>query len=135
MKYLEKLNDELSNILNLARKAQDKAYAPYSNFKVGAVVLTSSGKVYTGCNIENASYSLTICAERVAIFKAVSEGEMNIKAIFVIGPENQPISPCGACRQVIFEFAKDAKIYLSNSDMTKIIETDAKELLPYGFDL
>jgi len=135
MKYLEKFDDTLCSILNLAKEAQNKAYAPYSNFKVGAAVLTSNEKIYTGCNIENSSYSLTICAERVAIFKAVSEGDKNIKTIFIIGPQNEPISPCGACRQVIFELAKDATIYLSNSDMTKIIETNAKELLPYGFDL
>lgn len=135
MRYLEKLDDTLRSILNLAKEVQNKAYAPYSDFKVGAAVLTASEKIYTGCNIENSSYSLTICAERVALFKAVSEGEKDIKTIFIIGPQNEPISPCGACRQVIFELAKDATIYLSNSDMTKVIETNAKELLPYGFDL
>ncbi|WAM32390.1 cytidine deaminase [Caldicellulosiruptor naganoensis] len=135
MKYLTEIDDTLKGILNLAKEQQNRAYAPYSNFKVGAAVLTQSGKVYLGCNIENASYSLTICAERVALFKAISEGHKDIKAIFVIGPQNEPISPCGACRQVILELAKDATIYLSNFDMTKIIETNAKELLPYGFNL
>ncbi|WAM34609.1 cytidine deaminase [Caldicellulosiruptor morganii] len=135
MRYLTEIDPALKNILNLAKEQQDKAYAPYSNFKVGAAVLTQSGEIYLGCNIENASYSLTICAERVALFKAISDGHRDIKAIFVIGPQNEPISPCGACRQVMLELAKDATIYLSNSDMSKIIETNTKDLLPYGFDL
>ncbi|WPX07930.1 cytidine deaminase [Anaerocellum danielii] len=135
MKYLDRVDDTIIYFLTLAKEAQKKAYAPYSHFRVGAAVVGISGKVYTGCNIENASYPLSMCAERVALFKAISEGESKIKALYIIGPENKPISPCGACRQVIFELAKDSTIYLSNFDMTKVIETNSKELLPYGFDL
>lgn len=135
MKYLDRVDEQTAYFLNLAKEAQKKAYAPYSRFRVGAAAVGSSSKVYTGCNIENASYPLSMCAERVALFKAISEGESEIKALYIIGPENEPISPCGACRQVIFELAKDSTIYLSNRDMTKVIETNSKELLPYGFDL
>ncbi|BCS80798.1 cytidine deaminase [Anaerocellum diazotrophicum] len=135
MKYLDKVDDTIIYFLTLAQEAQKRAYAPYSRFRVGAVAVGKSNKAYTGCNIENASYPLSMCAERVALFKAISEGESEIKALYIIGPENGPISPCGACRQVIFELAKDAIIYLSNHDLTKIVETNIKELLPYGFGL
>jgi cytidine deaminase len=135
MKYLDRVDEQTAYFLNLAKEAQEKAYAPYSRFRVGAAIVGSSGKVYTGCNIENASYPLSMCAERVALFKAISEGETKIKALYIIGPENEPISPCGACRQVVFELAKDSTIYLSNCDITKVIETNIKELLPYGFEL
>jgi len=135
MKYLDKVDDTIIYFLTLAKEAQKKAYAPYSCFKVGAAAVGNSSKVYTGCNVENASYPLSMCAERIALFKAISEGEREIKALYIIGPENEPISPCGACRQVIFELARNSTIYLSNCDMTKVIETNSKELLPYGFDL
>ncbi|ADL42873.1 cytidine deaminase [Caldicellulosiruptor obsidiansis OB47] len=135
MKYLDNVDDTIIYFLTLAKEAQKKAYAPYSCFKVGAAAVGNSSKVYTGCNVENASYPLSMCAERIAIFKAISEGESEIKALYIIGPENEPISPCGACRQVIFELARNSTIYLSNCDMTKVIETNSKELLPYGFDL
>lgn len=135
MKYLHNVDDTIIYFLTLAKEAQKKAYAPYSCFKVGAAAVGNSSKVYTGCNVENASYPLSMCAERIAIFKAISEGESEIKALYIIGPENEPISPCGACRQVIFELARNSTIYLSNCDMTKVIETNSKELLPYGFDL
>ena len=94
----------MKKLIEAARQAREKAYAPYSRFKVGAAVLTSDGKIYTGCNIENASYGMSNCAERTAIFKAVSEGETKLEALAVIGDTNTPISPCGACRQVIAEF-------------------------------
>jgi len=135
MKYLDNVDDTIIYFLTLAKEAQKKAYAPYSCFKVGAAAVGNSSKVYTGCNVENASYPLSMCAERIALFKAISEGESEIKALYIIGPENEPISPCGACRQVIFELARNSTIYLSNCDMTKVIETNSKELLPYGFDL
>jgi len=135
MKYLDKVDDTIIYFLTLAKEAQKKAYAPYSCFKVGAAAVGSSSKVYTGCNIENASYPLSMCAERIALFKAISEGESEIKSLYIIGPTDEPISPCGACRQVIFELARNSTIYLSNCDMTKVIETNSKELLPYGFDL
>lgn len=135
MRYLKSIPDEIKDILIKAKQAQGKAFAPYSKFKVGVALLTDDNNVYTGCNIENASYSLTICAERVAIFKAISEGATNIKLIAIIGQTEEPISPCGACRQVMAELASGAKVILSNFDMTKVIETDVEELLPYRFDL
>src|SRR5690554_6317634 len=87
-----------------ARQAQEHAYVPYSNFRVGAALLTSSGKVFLGCNIENVAYSPTICAERTAIFKAISEGERSFVALAVVADTDEPISPCGVCRQVLVEF-------------------------------
>lgn len=123
------------NVTWLVEKAIDarqKAYVPYSKFKVGAAVLSGDDQLFLGCNIENASYGLTNCAERTAIFKAVSEGEKGIKAIAIVGDTDGPISPCGACRQVIAEFAEEnTKIILSNLK-GETAETSIKELLP-GF--
>lgn len=101
-------------LIHAAEEARKRAYAPYSKFKVGAAVLTFEGKIFTGCNIENASFGLSICAERVAIFKAISEGYSRFKAIAIIGDTNQPCTPCGACRQVILEFGEDIKVVMSN---------------------
>lgn len=102
-------------LIEAALAARNNAYAPFSHFLVGAAVYTGNGKIYGGCNIENASFGLTNCAERTAIFKAVSEGERKIKAIAVVGDTEGPISPCGACRQVMVEFCdQDTKIYLTN---------------------
>ncbi|CAM3756625.1 cytidine deaminase [Mesobacillus zeae] len=120
-------------LVEKAIEAQSKAYVPYSNFQVGAAVLTESGNVYLGCNVENASYGLTNCAERTAIFKAVSEGDREIKAIAVVGRTDGPVSPCGACRQVIAEFSTDeTKIYLANNDGA-IQKTTIAEILPGYF--
>lgn len=107
------------------------AYAPYSNFKVGAALLTDTGKIYTGCNIESASYTPTICAERTAIAKAVSEGERNITMIAVTGSADWTF-PCGVCRQVIREFGKDAKIIIVNSE-DEYKEFTLEQLLPHSF--
>ena len=96
---------ELADLMTAARDAREGAYAPYSGYKVGAAVLSASGKVYTGCNVENASYGLTICAERVAILKAVSEGESEITAVAIVAGESEIPRPCGACLQVMAEFA------------------------------
>ena len=119
-----------------AQRAREKSYSPYSHFKVGAALLTKSGKVYTGCNIENAGYSATNCAERTAIFKAVSEGEREFEAIAVIGGkegETSPFcAPCGVCRQVISEFCpKDFKIILGNEEKHSVYTLDS--LLPFAF--
>ncbi|WP_409303387.1 cytidine deaminase [Peribacillus sp. SCS-155] len=115
-----------------AKEAMKKAYVPYSKFLVGAALLTKDGKIFRGCNIENASYGLTNCAERTAIFKAVSEGFHEFEAIAVVGDTDGPVSPCGACRQVIAEFAApDTKIYLSNLH-GDVQDTTIDELLP-GF--
>src|SRR5512143_2614455 len=103
-----------TELIDLARKARKQAYAPYSHYKVGAALLGKSGKVYAGCNVENASYSLTCCAERTAIFKAVSEGETEFEAIAVVTKNGG--SPCGACRQVLSEFAPELIIYVADKD-------------------
>lgn len=123
---------ETKQLVEQAIKAREKAYVPYSKFQVGAALLTENDSLFLGCNIENASFGMTNCAERTAIFKAVSEGEQKIKAIAVVGDTEGPISPCGACRQVIAEFCEtDTLIVLANlkGDMK---ETSINELLP-GF--
>ena len=120
-------------LLNAALSARERAYAPYSKFMVGAAVMANSGKIYTGCNIENASYGLTVCAERNALFSAVGAGEREFTALCVVGDTEAPISPCGACRQVMAEF-KVPRIILANlKDDVK--EYTLEELLPYGFSL
>ena len=121
----------------LALKARDSAYSPYSGVRVGAALLTRSGKIYTGCNIENAAFSPTVCAERVALFKAISEGEKEFSAIAVAGGKNDDpdgvFPPCGVCRQVMSEFCdKDFKILLVKN-RNEYIPTTLGELLPYGF--
>ncbi|MGD8192153.1 cytidine deaminase [Brevibacillus ginsengisoli] len=119
-------------LINEAIEARKQAYTPYSKFQVGAAVLTENNQIFRGCNVENASYGLTNCAERTAIFKAVSEGEQEIKAIAIVGDTDGPISPCGACRQVIAEFATDeTKIILANLK-GDVVETTIHEILP-GF--
>lgn len=116
-----------------AEEAMKNAYAPYSDFKVGAAVLTKEGKVYTGCNIENSAYGDSICAERVAISKAVSEGYREIEAIAVAGSEGNAF-PCGSCRQFIFEFGGDIKVIVG-TDSDHLEEYTVDELLPHGFRL
>lgn len=118
-------------LLEAAKKAREFAYSPYSKFKVGAAVLAKSGSIYTGCNIENASYGLTNCAERTAIFKAIAAGEVNLTALAVIADTKEPVSPCGACRQVIAEF-KINKIIMGNLQ-GKMREVTLAELLPFSF--
>jgi len=135
MKEINCLNNEIKELLDHANNAKKMAFAKYSNFLVGAALKTQEGKIFTGCNIENASYGLTICAERVALFKAYSEGYRNIEKLVVIADVDKPISPCGACRQVISELAPNAKIYLANRNLDKVIETNINELLPYSFEL
>ncbi|HIS29740.1 MAG TPA: cytidine deaminase [Candidatus Avamphibacillus intestinigallinarum] len=116
-----------------AKQAYDKAYAPYSKFKVGAAVKTKDGSIYHGCNIENASYSATCCAERVAIFQAIANGENQFTEIAVVANSEKPVPPCGICRQVMQEFfSNDVKIYLSNLS-GNIEETTIDKLLPYSF--
>ena len=120
-------------LLNAALSARERAYAPYSKFLVGAAVLAKSGKIYTGCNIENASYGLTVCAERNALFSAVGAGEREFIALCVVGDTEAPISPCGACRQVMAEF-KVPRVILANLK-GDVKEYTLEELLPYGFSL
>lgn len=123
-------NEEL---MELAKEAYQYSYAPYSNFCVGAALLTKSGHIYTGCNIENASYGITNCAERTAIFKAISEGERDFLKIAVATKDGVCGYPCGSCLQVMNEFMKDGYVILENNG--EMIEYAVKELLPYGFDL
>ncbi|KMN45231.1 cytidine deaminase [Bacillus sp. LK2] len=121
-------------LVKQAIKVRENAYTPYSNFKVGAAVLTENDKIYLGCNVENASYGLTNCAERTAIFNAVSHKEKEVKAIAIVADTEGPVSPCGACRQVIAEFArKDTKIFLANLN-GDIKETTIEHLLPGYFN-
>lgn len=126
MNIYEKLILEAINV-------REKAYTPYSGFKVGASVLTDSGNIYSGCNIENASYTPTVCAERVAIFKAISDGEKKINKIAVIGKFGDYTFPCGVCRQVIREFCDEnfEFIIIKNKLEYKILKFN--ELLPYSF--
>ena len=121
-----------NEVINKAIEAMENAYAPYSKFKVGAALLTKSGKIYTGCNIENSSYGASVCAERVAIFKAVSEGEHDFELLVVATKTEEPSPPCGICRQVISEFSNDLPIMLVN-DKGSIIETNINKLLPFPF--
>ncbi|RFU61328.1 cytidine deaminase [Bacillus sp. V59.32b] len=124
---------ELKNLIEEAKQAREKAYVPYSKFAVGAALLTADGKVYHGCNIENAAYSMCNCAERTALFKAISEGDKQFQAIAVVADTNRPVPPCGACRQVISEFCKsDMKIVLTNLN-GDIKELTVEELLPGAF--
>jgi cytidine deaminase len=121
-------------LLQAATEAREHAYAPYSNdFKVGAAVLTEDGSIFCGCNIENASFGATICAERVAIFKAVCEGRRKIIALAVIADQQEPIPPCGLCLQVVSEFGKDADIIMANT-RGKVIFSNMIELLPVSFE-
>jgi cytidine deaminase len=120
-------------LLEAARVAQGFAHAPFSKYPVGAAVLTEDGTTYTGCNVESASFSLTCCAERVAVFKAVSEGKKKIVACAIVTDEEVPAAPCGACRQVLYEFGADMRILLGGGDGACRVLTLA-ELLPEGFD-
>ena len=121
----------MKELIKMAISASENAYAPYSDYKVGAALLTDSGKIYTGCNIENASYSPTVCAERVALFKAVSENQRNFKALAVYG--KNMAYPCGVCRQVLSEFClPETKIFIVK-DENNFEETTLGKLLPKSF--
>lgn len=120
-------------VIDLAIEASQRAYVPYSHFPVGAALVAKDGRVFTGCNVENASFGLTNCGERTAIFKAVSEGVREFSELVVYGQTNKPISPCGACRQVMAEFFKsDLKVTLVAKDKSTV-EMTVGELLPYSF--
>lgn len=123
----------ITELIDLAIETSKKAYVPYSHFPIGAVLVAKDGSVYTGVNIENASFSLTNCGERTAIFKAVSEGQRDFSELIVYGQTEKPISPCGACRQVMVEFFKsDSKVILIAEDKSTV-EMTVGELLPYSF--
>ena len=119
-------------LISAAYEALKRSYSPYSKFRVGAALLTKSGKVYTGCNIENASYGATICAERTAIFKAVSEGFVDLDKIAIVSDTLDKTYPCGICLQVMNEFMKDGSVVLVDK-FNNIEEYKVKDLLPNGF--
>ena len=127
--------DVRARLLQSARKVMKNAHAPYSNFRVGAAVLLSNGKIFSGCNVENASYGMTNCAERTAIFSAVAQygPKIEIRAVSVVNDHGVPCSPCGACRQVIYEFGPDATIFFEGKNGPK--QAHITELLPEGFRL
>ena len=128
MKTVEKL-------LEAAQKVKENAYAPYSHFHVGAALITDTGEIFSGCNVENTSYGLTICAERNAIFRMIADGERRIAEILVIGDTEEFLPPCGACRQVMTEFStNDTIVYLCNKH-GQWEKTTMAELMPYTFTL
>jgi len=122
---------EKHSLIDLANKARERAYAPYSKYRVGAALRTKTGRIYTGVNVENAAYPHTMCAERVAIFKAVSEGEKEFDIISVVTDNGG--SPCGGCRQVLAEFGLDTVVLMADKDGKLVKETTVKELLPEAF--
>jgi cytidine deaminase len=122
-------------LLRAARKVMENAYAPFSNFRVGAAILTSKGRVFAGCNVENSSYGMTNCAERTAIFSAIAKDgpDLEIQAVAVVNDQGVPCSPCGACRQVIYEFGPRAIIFYQGEKGPK--QSLITDLLPEGFRL
>ena len=124
---------DITELYALAKKVRENAYAPYSGFKVGAALFSESGKIYVGCNVENASYGLTICAERAAIYNAISKGERAFKAIVICSDETNPVPPCGACLQVMAEFG-DFDVFSFNLE-GKFLQMRLSDLLPYTFRL
>jgi cytidine deaminase len=124
---------ETKQLINEAKKIRERAYVPYSKFPVGAALVTEDGTLYTGCNIENAAYPVTCCAERVAIFKAVSDGHAKFKELAVVADTKRPVPPCGSCRQVMSEFFQsDVKIHTTNlHGDTKTFTME--EILPFSF--
>lgn len=124
---------EKDYLVEEASVARERSLSPFSDFKVGAAVETVDGKIYTGCNIESASFGLTVCAERVAVWKALSEGEKRFKRIAIVADTEQLTPPCGTCRQIIWEFCRDATVTLAN--LRGDLETDeVRDLLPRAFD-
>ncbi|MBQ9748182.1 MAG: cytidine deaminase [Clostridia bacterium] len=122
-------------LLRAAMAAREFSYAPFSHFRVGAALLTAEGEIVTGCNIENSAYSPTLCAERCAVAKAVSEGKRRFVAIAVVGPEDSHTTPCGVCRQVLYEFCDESLVVLCGGTDENYMETTLGALLPCGFRL
>lgn len=122
-----------ASLIEGARLAREKAYVPYSEFKVGAAVLSADGRVFTACNVENSSYGLSICAERAAVFKAVSEGARELLGVAIIADSPDPVTPCGACRQVLSEFGLRMEVTMANLEGL-VSRARLDELLPGGFN-
>ena len=127
------MNIDYKQLMKLAKEASKNSYSPFSRFAVGAAVLTSSGKIYQGCNVENSSFGLTNCAERTAIFKAVSEGERTILAVAIYSPNSDSCYPCGACRQVLFEFQDEYEIDVITENLGELEVKKLSYFLPCGF--
>lgn len=126
---------DYKSLMDKAKEASKMSYSPFSKFAVGAGVLTKNGKVYSGCNIENSSFGMTICAERCAIFKAISEGEKEIVAVAIYSPNEDDCYPCGACRQVMYEFQGENEIEIITEDKGKLNIKKLSDFLPYGFKI
>lgn len=120
-------------LITAAKSVRENAYAPYSKFRVGAAVRTKDGKIFTGCNVESASFGLTVCAERVAIWKAVSEGETDLTEIAIVADTEMLTPPCGVCRQIIWEFCGDVPVTIANCNGESEV-LGSKDLLPRAFD-
>jgi cytidine deaminase len=129
----KKAHDDAGRLLDAARSARLHAHAPFSGFLVGAALETADGQIITGCNVENASYGLTLCAERVAVFKAISEGHRHFVRVAVVADTDDPTPPCGACRQILWEFGEDLEVILGNLT-AETARHRMKDLLPYPFD-
>jgi len=126
------VNAEWRRLVEAAKEARERAYAPYSRFKVGAALLGASGRIYTGCNVENASYGATWCAERTAVGAAIAGGERSFTAIAVVADTGGPCAPCGICRQVLAEFGQEIAVIMANLRGDVEVRR-VRELLPFGF--
>jgi cytidine deaminase len=125
---------DLKKLIQAAAKAREGSVSPYSKFKVGAALLTKSGEIIGGANVESASYGLTCCAERIALFKALTDGKKNLTAIAIVAPVKNGPMPCGACRQLLAEYAPDAKVFVADSDDLKNVRKfTVQEMLPLPF--
>ncbi len=127
------MDETAEKLLSAARECRERAFAPFSGFRVGAAVEADDGSIFAGCNVESASYGLTMCAERVAIFSAVAAGRKRIKRISVVAESDELTAPCGACRQVIWEFGGDIPVLIVNTN-GESVERQMSELLPMAFD-
>jgi cytidine deaminase len=127
------MQESLVKLIEAAKDVRERAFAPYSKFKVGSALRAKNGKIYTGCNVESASFGLTVCAERVAIWKAVSEGETEFEEIVVVAVTERLTPPCGVCRQIIWEFCGDVPVTLANFQ-DQVETMTSTELLPRAFD-
>lgn len=124
----------MNELIEEAKKAREKAVATFSNYKVGAALRTTSGKIFHGCNVENATYGLTVCAERVALLSAIAQGERKFSAIAVVTQSDKPGTPCGPCRQLMWEFCGDIDVTTANLD-GKTVEYKLSQLFPFPFDI
>lgn len=129
------MNIDFKLLIEKAKEAAKTSYSPFSKFAVGAAVMMSNGQIYTGCNIENSSFGMTICAERCAIFKAVSEGQKEILAVAIYSPNADDCYPCGACRQVMYEFQGENEIVVITEHENQPVPRMLSDFLPYGFKI